>query len=288
MNCYKCTRLVKNRLSIYLFLLAGASFSCTAHADEWIQPGEETLRLDLGFFLTSFDTSLRVDNRDIDIGTGIDLENDLGLDDSETIVWTAATWRFARRHRLGITYFQLGRDATVTANKDLKVDNEIIPVGATVTTKFDMDVVPIAYTYSFIKTPKHELSGSFGLHWNSINFEIQGAAFIQNAGADGKASAKAAAPMPLFGVRYDYYVTKRWHAGVHAQYFDISISEDTFSFAGSIANVRVSTEYWLYNNFGIGAAINYFSLDVDVDDSEWKGTFDYEYFGPQIYLVARF
>jgi hypothetical protein len=44
----------------------------------------------------------------------------------------------------------------------------------------------------------------------------------------------------------------------------------------------------VYNNFGVGVAVNYFSLDVEVDDSEWKGTFDYEYFGPQIYLAARF
>jgi hypothetical protein len=28
--------------------------------------------------------------------------------------------------------------------------------------------------------------------------------------------------MPLFGVRYDYYATKRWYAGVHAEFFDIS------------------------------------------------------------------
>jgi hypothetical protein len=75
---------------------------------------------------------------------------------------------------------------------------------------------------------------------------------------------------------------------VHAEIFDISISGDTFNFAGSIANLRISTEYWLYNNFGVGVAVNYFSLDVEVDDSEWKGTFDYEYFGPQIYLAARF
>jgi hypothetical protein len=44
--------------------------------------------------------------------------------------------------------------------------------------------------------------------------------------------------MPLFSVRYDYYATKRWYAGVHAEFFDISISDDTFNFAGNITKPR--------------------------------------------------
>ena len=50
----------------------------------------------------------------------------------------------------------------------------------------------------------------------------------------------------------------------------------------------LNTEYWLFNNVGVGAALNWFSLDVDVDDGSWFGTLNYQYLGPQVYLAIRF
>ena len=52
--------------------------------------------------------------------------------------------------------------------------------------------------------------------------------------------------------------------------------------------MRASTEYWFFHNVGLGAAINWFSLDVDVDDKDWRGVLDYQYWGPQVYLAVRF
>lgn len=41
-------------------------------------------------------------------------------------------------------------------------------------------------------------------------------------------------------------------------------------------------------NFALGAALGGFRVKVDASQDDWKGGFDYGYWGPQIYLMARF
>ena len=53
-------------------------------------------------------------------------------------------------------------------------------------------------------------------------------------------------------------------------------------------DLGLSTEYWLFNHVGLGLAVNWFKPDVDLDESDWNGSVDYEYWGPQIYAKVRF
>lgn len=277
-----------NRHLLYtlLLLLILPRFSL---AEEWITPGEETLEFGIGVFLPSFDSSLRVDNTDQDLGSGVDLENDLGLQSSETTVWVSGTWRFSANHRISLAYFGFSRDSVATALTDIEVGEEIFPAGATLTTNFDYQSIPIVYSYSFIKSKKHELAGSFGIHLDTLDLKIRGDAFVGGGGSvDGEVNAKATVPLPLLGVKYDYHASKRWTSGIHAEVFALDLEDTEFGFSGRVYNVRASTEYWFYNHFGVGAAINWFSMDVDVKDTEWRGRIDYDYLGPQIYANMRF
>jgi hypothetical protein len=39
---------------------------------------------------------------------------------------------------------------------------------------------------------------------------------------------------------------------------------------------------------GLGEALNWFKLDIDLDDGDRKGSVDYAYWRPQIYATIRF
>ena len=214
---------IKRRLTaLAVFILLPA----LSPAQEWIKQGDETLTFGIGIFLQAFDTTLRVDNRDVGAGGNVDLENDLGLSEDESVFWTNLTWRFADRHRLGITYFSFTRDATAEALKDLEIGDEIYPAGATLTTEFSASITPFYYAYSFIKRDKHELAGSVGFHWFEIGLDIKGSASISTIGdADADFYASANAPLPLFGIRYDYHVNERWTASVHGEYFALELAK---------------------------------------------------------------
>jgi hypothetical protein len=257
------------------------------HAGDWINPGEETFTISGGVFLPSFDTSAQVDTS-LGIGTGVNLEDDLGLTSDETIFWGDASWRFARKHRLTLAYFGFTRDASAVANRELTIGDETFPVGAGLSTEFKLQIVPIAYTYSFMNEDKYEFGASLGVHWYTMELSVLGSASLNNLDADFSVSADANAPMPLLGLFFDYYFTPKWSAGLHGQFFALDLDDDTFSFSGSVVNLRLNTEYWVFNNLGLGVAVNWFKLDVDLDDSDWKGSVDYEYWGPQIYATIRF
>jgi hypothetical protein len=272
-----------------LFTLASLTFApALSYADEWIKPGEETLTFGMGVFLQAFDTTLRVDNQSAGAGSDVDLENDLGLTEDQSVFWANLNWRFADRHRFGVSYFNFTRDATAEALEEIEIGDEIYPVGATLTTEFSASIMPFYYAYSFIKKDKHELAGSIGFHWFELSLDVKGSGSISTVGdADADFYASVNAPLPLIGVRYDYYVNDRWTASIHGEYFALDLVDDEINFSGSLANIRLSTDYWFTNNFGMGAAINWFDLDAEVDDDNWKGAVDYRYFGPQIYVQAR-
>lgn len=279
--------LIKRRIK--LIMLSTTLFIPQVVATEWINQGEETFVFGAGVFLPSFNSSLRVDNTDLDLGTGVNLEDDLGLKSNETTSWLSGMWRFSANHRVSLAYFGFSRDAVVTALADIEIGEEIFPAGATLTSEFKYQSVPLVYSYSFIKSQKHELAGSFGIHITTLDLKVAGDAFVGGGGTiDGEVNSKATAPLPLFGVNYEYHVNKKWTNGIHGEVFALDMEDGEIGFSGTIFNVRASTQYWIYNNVGIGAAINWFSMDVDVNDSQWRGSIDYEYFGPQIYANVRF
>ena len=271
-----------------LALLSGTLLPNLAQAEDWIRFGEERFMLSGGAFLPSFDTTLRVDNRTLGIGDDVSLEDDLDVDDDESVYWIGGHWRFASRHRVALSYFRSKRDATAVALDDIQIGDEIFPVGAGLDSEFEIQVIPLVYAYSFMKREKFEFAGSVGLHWYSLDFTVQGTVSLGTEDANAEVTAKADAPLPLFGLRFDYYITPRWSAGAHGEALALEFDDDTFSFSGRAVNVRLSTEYWIWNHFGVGAAVNWFNVDLDVDDSDWRGEFEYDYFGPQLYLTARF
>jgi hypothetical protein len=276
------------RLVVLLVVFIFVAFAGTGIAEDWIKPGEERFRINAGAFLAYFDTSLQVDSKTLGEGTEINLEDDLDLDETSTTYLIDGYWRFAARHRLYAGYFVFDREAGGQVNKELIIDGETYPVGAGYDTDFNFSVVPISYGYSFINNEKHELTGIVGLHWCSVDFGITGYLTPGSATETGQTSATADAPLPLIGFSYEYRFTDRWTASVLASAFYLKASSSSFAFSGSLLNLGLKTEYWLFNNVGLGAALNYFNLNADVEDDDWYGDLDYQYFGPQIYLTIRF
>jgi len=281
------------RLACGLTVTILFSLPMAAQAEEWIQPGTETWLISGGVFLPEFDTKLRVNNSNTDGGIGVDLEDQLKLDKRDETGYADLKWRFFKKHRLGVGWFHFGRDTGATAQGDIEIgDGNVIQAGATLYTSLDMDVFPISYAYSFINNEKHELSGLLGIHWTDIEFLVDASAWVDNGGTgpsgQGRISAKAAAPLPLIGVHYRYSFSPKWSGALGAAFFKLDLDDDLSSFSGSLYSVRADTEYWFWNNVGFGAAITAFEIDVDVSDDDWHGNLEYKYWGPQLYVRARF
>jgi len=272
-------------LAVSASLVAGASFA--ADDSRIIQPGDEKITVMLGAFLPAFRSKMQVDDQATP-GDRVDLGSDLGVDQNSSGGWFGVEWRFAPRHRIGFTYSRFTLSGERAIDRELHIGDEVYPVGVTLESRLRLEIVPLTYSYSVLKSPKDELALTAGLHWSRLSFNVQGSASLGARDFNNEATADADIPLPLFGLRYDHNFSERWSAGVSGGIFALKFGKDTFHFEGSLASLRLHGEYRLSRHFALGAALDAFKVNVDTSQNDWHGGFEYSYWGPQLYLTARY
>lgn len=247
----------------------------------------------VGWFRADQDSTIRVDSSSFDLGTELNLEDDFGLDKTLNKVFRGGvSWQFAPRHAFSVEYYQFRRNSSSSAARDFKWDDIEVSLGTQVDLQLDIDIFETHYDYSFIKTPKHTLRGSFGLFWTRIDAELDafGSAQVGVNGepVSGEASANGTAaglaPMPVFGLIYDWRFARNWSIGASFDWFDISVDDVSGSLLNWDAGISYQTPWAIY------VALNYTSYDFDLtlDTSDWQGEFSWKFSGPQLFLGARF
>jgi hypothetical protein len=265
-----------SRLALPGLALAAALAAPAANA----QLPDYTFALTAGWFLQSAEANVRVDGSVS--GTPIDL-GDLGIDSSDSSYLVGGEWRFAERHRIGLYSFAIKRDASKTITKSITIGDTTYPVGVSLSSSFDTTVTPIAYMYSFTKERDSELAGTVGVHWSKLELTTTGATSLGGS-VTRSASAKVDAPLPLLGLRYDRAIDPNWKWSLGGQYFYLKAGEAK----GWFGLLNIATDYAFTKNLAVGASYTYFKMQADADSDNWKGQADYEYYGPAVYLVARF
>ena len=258
--------------------------SATAVADEAPNPLGDSWYLALGTFVLNSDTKVQLDG-ETQVGTGVDWERTFG-DDDTTRVRIDGHWRFAERHKLRFMWFNSSRSATRTIDKDINWGDETFPVGAQVDGEFDFDIYELAYEYSFLRRDTYELNASIGLHYADLSLSLAAEASTSNGTleADISEEGSVGAPLPVIGLRglwrlpYDFWID------AHAQYFALSIDE----YDGNLQDYKIMVTWQPRKWLGIGLGYNQFSVDVDVDSSNFNGSLDWTYRGPMLSYSAVF
>jgi hypothetical protein len=276
-------------LLAFLAVLASViALPAFGQASDIIKPGEERFTFGLGWVLDAFGTNMRVDNSTLGQGSNVNLRDDLGVERDQSSFWSSAEWRFAPRHRIGFNYSQFKLTGTKTVTRDLQIGDQIYPAGATVSSETKIQIIPITYSYSFIKSDRHELAGTVGLNWSRVSFKTHGSASLSGLDASDQVTATANLPLPLFGLRYDHHFSQHWSTGLQVGYFTLHYGKDTVKAQGDIWSARAEAEYRFSRHYGVGLAVEGFELDIEASKSSWQGEVKYRYWGPQVYLKARF
>ena len=270
--------------------LASGALAClagTAAQADSLSPGDERFKFVAGWFLPAFNTDVRFDDTDNE-GDDVSLGDDLGLDEDQSGALVGIEGRFSEKHRVAATWSQFTQNATRTIDEEITIGDEVYPIDAEIRTKWSIDLIPITYSYSFIKNESNELAATFGIHWDKISLSLNGSSSLSDDDLDASTSHSADLPLPLIGIRYDHHFSDNWSAGLGASYFSIEFGEDTLEASGSLYNIRAYGEYRLLGRYGIGLAVDAFGLKIEADKPRLTGEYKYDYWGPQIYLTARF
>ena len=238
----------------------------------------ERFNLRVGGMISTQDSSLTFN--DVLLGTSIDGENDLGLDDDILIFRGEASYRFGKRHRVHLGYFDLSRDSNRVIDKELIIDDEIFPINDVVDTKFDLKFFKVGYSYAFFQSKRLEIGGLIGLHITDFDLEVKSETLGTSVAED------YTIPLPLVGLGGSFAITPKlfFRPSVLGLYIDAG------DWSGSLVDLNLALEYNLFENFGMGIGYNFLFLNIDSEDDGsllgFEGEIDYDLEG--IFMYGKY
>jgi hypothetical protein len=239
---------------------------------------DDRFSLSLGTFVLTNSTTVRVDGNGIQ-GTPINLEHELGFSE-QTSFRVDGYWRFAKRHKIRVMYFDESRGSTSTLDRDIVFDGVTYPLNANLSTRIDRYIVEGAYEYAFLRGEHYELAASIGVH--DIGFKLTLAAVANNVNLTQSRNANANGPLPVVGLHYVWQFTPKLDLDALVQFFQLKVNQ----FDGNLQEYNVSVVYMPWKSVGIGAGWNAFVTHVSVDQNSFSGNLYWKYSGLRVY--ARF
>jgi len=212
-------------------------------------------------------------------GTGVvvDFENTLGLEDRNVSAIGGFAWRMSERWRLEVEYFSLNRDATRTLAADVTWGDQTFTAGSTVNSAFDFSDLRVGVGYSFFKRRDKELGAGVGLHVSGIK------ASLQSSGI-GAESTDVLAPLPVLSFFGAFALTNEWAVRMRMDW--LSLNYDIYS--GDFRSTAIDVLYQPFRNVGFGLGLRSYVLDVEVDDTDWRGRARTVFTGPAAFMTASF
>jgi len=217
----------------------------------------DRLAVRLGGFAVRFDTSIQVDSDTLGVGTQFDLENDTNLSEGETTAGLEGHFRFGRRHRLDYGAVLFRRSASTTLDQQIQFGDTVFNLNADVITRFQNDVIKLAYRYDVVRRPAWDLGLSFGISAFIIDVSL---AAIGGGGGMAFAEKKDfVAPIPVLGLHADVRLAKKWYLRTGGEFFDVRVNGQK----GGLSDVRASVDWYPFEHFGFGAGFNLSRLSYE-------------------------
>ena len=234
----------------------------------------DTYKLSLGTYLTgNFESSVRFgkDGANLDLN----LQEIFNMDSDLVSTYIDGYYRFNDTHRIELGY--KGTNSTGSSTKVHSIGGDVLTspilISSGVNSHYKLSTIKMMYTYSFYHTEKMEIGVSAGLYY--AMFDVGFAANVEDF--DGAFfNMKLGQALPLIGTRMDYAINPKWHLLYAFDFFalggDLNVESGASSitlteFSGYMSDFTLSSEYRIYNNFGVGASFNYalqdFSIEID-------------------------
>jgi hypothetical protein len=260
--------------------LALALIATCAHADDYMSPVDERVRLSLGFMHVTSTTDIRLDSSAGLPGTQVNAEHVLGLDGSDFEPKFQAMVRVGERHRLRFDYFTLDRSGSATLGSPIVFKDVVLQTGDPVQSNLSLRTLGINYEYSFIHREKFELAATIGL--NDTDISAQARVFTQTRHVDQKEDQ--AGPLPTIGLDSTYVLSKRFYLDARAQYFKLAVDH----LNGSLGFYEFAGLYRLRPNISFAVGYTMAKATLTSRQPRTSGHFDFDSKGPEFFVRIAF
>lgn len=234
----------------------------------------------LGAYLPSMNTQIRVDSPDGQAGVEVDFEDNLNLENSKLVPLGQADFWFSKKHGVSLVGFDLSRESTGPSTITFRFGGTEFPADLPLKVQFDTKVLALTYSYKFFNNEKRSFGFNVGFNINDISVGV--ATLDDQIGLEE--SAKATAPLPTIGVNGHVLLGKKWRfygtLGVFALSYD--------AYDGALTSLSGGFIHQTFKNVGFGVGYYGFHVGIDSEDEGLLGRVRYGYNGAVAYLNLRF
>jgi hypothetical protein len=254
-------------------------------------------RIYAGGFFPDISSSIAI-NGDSESPPPIGIEDVLGVEDGKNTGFVGAAWHISNRNSLEFEYFKLDRDGSIDLlngqDDPIAIGDYLITEGS-VNTSFDVGVGRLTYGFSVIRNERMDFQLKAGLHLADLSVALQLSGDICDLAAGDDPAAcptlqtqaaeeDVTAPLPHFGGSFGYAITPNIAMNINLIGFAIELD----SIDGSLIEADADIEWSPWRHFGVGVGLRYFNADVESKGSSLNGQFDFEYWGPTIFISSSF
>lgn len=269
--------MIKNGMAV----LALALIATLAHADDYLSPTNERVRLSLGVMRLSSTTDIQLDSTLGVPGTSVNAEKEFGLDSSNFEPKFQAMVRVGERHRLRFDYFTLDRTGNTTlTGAPIIFRDVVLQTGDPVQTNLSLRTLGISYEYSFLHREKFEVAAIIGINETDISAQAR----VTTQTRHVNQSEDLAGPFPTIGLDATYVLSKRFYLDGRAQYFKVAINHQE----GRLGFYEMAALYRLRPNVSFGLGYTATKASLVSRKVSHSGRFDFDSKGPEFFVRVAF
>jgi len=222
------------------------------------------------YWFPSLDGNVEVDKASI-VGTSIDLDKDLGIDDESYP--TIEAFIEADKHHFSLAYTSIEYSGTKTLTRSIVFNGKTYSASALVNSLIEYRQIDFAYQYDFLNLENilagFSLGGVFQVKY------LDGKVSLKTTGIDEK--EEFTLPVPMIGLNL--------HVGLLADILEGRIRGTAIGYSGNmIYEIAGDVSYTPFPFLDIHGGYKIFVIDIDEEDI----VFDYGLSGPYIALTLSF
>lgn len=232
----------------------------------------------IGAFQSNINSKLTRDTADGIPGFEIDLEDDLGAPDEETVLQVDAIWRIGEHHQLEVGYFELVRNARVTLDDNLAFGDQVFATGTELDSRIDYNSLRLGYTFFLMRDAQKEFGVMAGVHFSDFSTDIVA------EGTGQTERSRSNTPLPVIGVSGAVFLGEKTTLNARIHIF----RTDSDQHEGSLNQATLDLEHRLSDRFSVGLGYSYYGVKLSSSDDGLNGDLKIRHHGPVAFFAVGY
>jgi len=215
----------------------------------------------------------------------IDLEQTFGFPSKVNSIDLGLSLRVANKSLITASYFSFSRSGSETLTDTLHWGDATYPAGVTVDAGGSLAYLGFSYRYYFLRKTRWQLGAGIGVDEIEGKMSLGVHATVAGKEDSLQAHSSLSTPAPMLGLYFDWEPLKALYLRAVGQYISISVG----SSSGTITDDRLTAEWYVFKNYGIGGGYHYIYADLSrTFETGDQFNITYTIQGPYLYLTAAF